>query len=93
MVWMRESPRVLELCLVGSRVEERQRAELLVDRLASRRGLIGDGPRWTVVYDAVDVTEAMRLCEEDLGEMDPRWFEVLDFRALPARPLRDAEFG
>ena len=90
---MRESPRVLELCLVGSRVGEHQRADLLVDRLAARRGVTGEGPRWSVVYQAVDVTEAMGFCEAELAELDPRWFEVLDFRALPARPLRDGEFG
>jgi hypothetical protein len=90
---VRESPRVLELCLVGSQVGERRRADLLVDRLASRRAVNGDGPRWTVVYDAVDITEAMRLCEAELTELDPRWFEVLDFRGVPARRLRDAEFG
>jgi hypothetical protein len=90
---VRESPRVLELCVVGTDAAERQRAELLVDRLSSRRDVSGEGPRWRVVYEAVDVTEAMRFCEAELSELDPRWFEILDFRALPARPLRDAEFG
>ena len=84
---------MLELCLVGSRTGERERADLLVDRLAARRGVSGDGPRWSVAYEAVDVGEAMRICEAELSELDSRWFEVLDFRALPARPLRDAEFG
>jgi hypothetical protein len=35
----------------------------------------------------------MRACEEELTELDPDWLRVLDFRALPSRPVRGAEFA
>jgi hypothetical protein len=41
----------------------------------------------------VEVAEALRLCDADLGEIDPRWGDVLDFAATPSAPLPEAEFG
>ena len=90
---MAKSTRVLEVSLVAGGVSDRERAELLVDRLAALRRVGGEGPRWAVVYPAADVTEAMALCETDLTQLDPTWFQILEIRALPSLPLRDAEFG
>jgi hypothetical protein len=90
---MRDGIRVLRLYTVGARPAERERAALLVDRLSSRRKLTGDGPEWRVLYECRDVSEAMRLCAEDLSEIDPAWIEILDFKALPSQPIRGVEFG
>ncbi len=90
---MAHRSRVLRLNLVGSRPADRERAALIVDRLASRRTVAGDEGQWEVIYETGDTAEAMRLCESDLGEIDPSWFRVLDFIALPSRANLDAEFG
>jgi hypothetical protein len=90
---MRYGIRVLRLYTVGARPAERERAALLVDRLSSRRKVSGDGPEWRVLYECRDVSEAMRLCAEDLSEIDPAWLEILDFEAVPSRPIRGVEFG
>jgi hypothetical protein len=90
---MRDGIRVLRLYTVGARPADRERAALLVDRLASRRKVAGDGPEWRVRYECRDVSEAMRLCAADLTEIDPAWIEVLDFKALPSKPIRGVEFG
>lgn len=85
--------RILKLSLVGTGVADLERATLLADRLAARRLVTGEAPEWQVLYEAADTAEAMALCEAELGELDPRWLEILDFTALPSRPIRDAEFG
>ena len=90
---MRDGIRVLRLYTVGALSGDRDRAALLVDRLASRRQVSGAGPEWRVRYECRDASEAMRLCAADLSEIDTGWIEVLDFEAVPSRPIRDAEFG
>jgi hypothetical protein len=90
---MREGIRVLRLHTVGAHPADRERAALLVDRLASRRTVSGEGPEWRVVYECRDISAAMRLCAADLSEIDPRWIEILDFEAMPSHPIRGAEFG
>jgi hypothetical protein len=77
---------LLRIYLVGSRVADRRRAEQIVDGLASRRPVSGGAGEWRVVYDTEEVSEAMRICEADLAELDPSWLEILDFAALPTRP-------
>jgi hypothetical protein len=84
---MAEGWRVIGLFLVGSRVADRERAELIVDRLAERRPVSGGVGEWRVVYPTGDTSEAMRMCEEDLNALDPSWLQVLDFRALPSHSL------
>jgi hypothetical protein len=90
---MSDGIRVLRLYTVGARPADLQRAALLVDRLSSRRRVSGDGPEWRVSCECRDVSEAMRLCAEDLSEIDPAWIEILDFKALPSQPIRGVEFG
>jgi hypothetical protein len=90
---MNDGIRVLRLYTMGARSADRERAALLVDRLASRRKVTGDGPEWSVLYEVLDVSEAMRLCAADLTEIDPAWIEILDFKAVPSRPIRGVEFG
>lgn len=74
-------------------VTDRGRAELIIDRLASRRPVSLGSEDWLVSYEARDVSAAMRACEEELTELDPDWLRVLDFRALPSRPIQGAEFA
>jgi hypothetical protein len=81
------------MSLVGSDEADRERATLVADRLAARRLVRGEAPEWWVFYERVDTVAAMELCETELTELDPRWFEILDFEALPSHPLREAEFG
>jgi hypothetical protein len=90
---MSKGSRVLSLYLVGARTADRERAELLVDRLSSRRRVSGSDDRWSVLYESGDVSEAMRMCEADLSDLDPGWMQVLDFKAVPSRANSDAEFG
>ncbi|HEX4306434.1 MAG TPA: hypothetical protein VHZ54_10375 [Solirubrobacterales bacterium] len=85
--------RTLELTLVAGGIADRERATLLADRLGARRPLTGESPTWQVRYEGLGTTEAMALCEAELDELGPGWFEVLDFRALPSRPMSEAEFG
>jgi hypothetical protein len=66
---------------------------LIVDRLASLRPVSPGSEEWLVSYEARDVSAAMAACEEELNELDPAWVEVLDFRALPSRPIQGAEFA
>lgn len=80
---------VLLLYLLDHREGDEGRAALIVDRLADTRPVLGDEPQWQVTYETRDVTEAMRLCEADLNELDPDWVEILDFRALRSRRLPD----
>jgi hypothetical protein len=90
---MRDGIRVLRLYTVGTLSGDPDRAALLVDRLASRRQVSGDGPEWLVLYECRDVSGAMELCAAELTEIDPAWVEILDFSAVPSRPIRGAEFG
>jgi hypothetical protein len=78
---------------VAAGVADRGRAELIIDRLASRRPVSFVSEEWLVSYEGRDVSAAMRACEEDLTELDPDWIRVLDFRALPSRPVQGAEFA
>jgi hypothetical protein len=90
---MSDGIRVLRLFTVGARPADLERAALLVDRLASRRKVTGDGPEWRVLYECPGVSEAMRLCVADLTEIDPAWIEILDFTAVPSPPIRGTGFG
>jgi hypothetical protein len=66
---------------------------LIIDRLAARRPVSLGSEEWLMSYEGRDVTAAMRACEEELTDLDPDWIRVLDFRALPSRPIRGAEFA
>ena len=90
---MRNGIRTLRLYTVATHPADRERTALLVDRLSSRRSVSGDGPEWTVLYQCLDVSEAMRLCAADLSEIEPAWIEILDFKAVPSSPIRGARFG
>lgn len=41
----------------------------------------------------VDGSFPFEQLEGDLMAIDPRWVEVLDFAALPSKPLSEAEFS
>jgi hypothetical protein len=56
-----------------------------VDRLADRRPVSDGIGEWQVIYRTEEISEAMRLCEADLTELDPSWLEILNFAALPSR--------
>jgi hypothetical protein len=66
---------------------------LVVDSLGGIRRVIGRCPTWLVAYPDVDVHGAFEQLEADLTAIDPRRVQVLDFTALPSRPLPEAEFG
>lgn len=80
---------VLRLHLVGTRVADRERAELIVDRLTTRRLVVVGTGEWRVTYEAADVSAAMRMCEADLEHLDQRWLEILDFMVVPSRFVPD----
>jgi hypothetical protein len=84
---MTDGPRVIRLFLVGSRTADRERAELIVDRLAATRPITGGAEEWRVMYPVTDASEAMAMCEADLSGLEPAWLEILDFEALPSRPI------
>jgi hypothetical protein len=79
--------------VVAGGVADRGRAELIIDRLASRRSVSLASEEWLVSYEGHDVSAAMSACEDELTELDPDWLRVLDFRALPSRPTQGAEFA
>jgi hypothetical protein len=74
----------LKIFAIDEEEKRRERALLLVDALAATRAIEGNGP-WIATYPAADASEAFASCAEDLSAIDPRWVEVLDFVALPAR--------
>ena len=84
---MAKGPRVIRLFLVGSRIADRERAELIVDRLAARRPVADGAGEWLVTYGTAGTSEAMRSCEADLTAIDPGWIEILDFAAVSSRGL------
>jgi hypothetical protein len=90
VIWVRDGIRVLRLFTVAARAGEREQAALVVDRLAARRRVTGDGPEWSVLYECRDTSEAMRRCAAELTEIDPAWIEVLDFEVLPSPQGRGA---
>jgi hypothetical protein len=90
VVPVRKTGRVLSLFLVASRTADRERGELLVDRLAVHRPVLGFAPQWQVVYECGDATEAMGRCAAELSELDPGWVEILDFEVLRPDPDRRA---
>jgi hypothetical protein len=90
---MEDSDRELRLFVVETDTHALSRATEIVEVLRGRRKVSGGGPAWSVVYPDVEVAEALRLCDADLGEIDPRWGDVLDFAATPSAPLPEAEFG
>jgi hypothetical protein len=77
--------RVIGFYLVGSPATDGERAELILDGLAKRRPVFGEAGEWRVFYEAEGTSEALRMCEADLGELDPLWPRILDFKALPQR--------
>jgi hypothetical protein len=90
---MRNRERVLRLEVLGQGEEAEGRAGLIVDRLAGIRRVIGRCPTWLVTYQSLDVRGAFEQLEADLTAIDPSWIEILDFAALPSRPLSEAEFS
>jgi hypothetical protein len=90
---MTDGERELRLHAIGGGEGARDRAVLIVDRLASRRSVSGDCPEWRVTYTDVDIARALALLESDLSRIDPRWTEALDFAAVPSEPLPEAEFS
>jgi len=78
---------LLRIRLVGPRIADRERAESILGLLAARRPLEGGVGEWRVVYDTPEISEAMRMCEADLTELDPGWMAILDFEAVPSRPV------
>ncbi|HEX3737344.1 MAG TPA: hypothetical protein VHV53_07350 [Solirubrobacterales bacterium] len=87
---MEERERVLRLFAIDDR--DGTRAPLIVDRLRAARRVDGDGP-WTVSYEDLDTSEAMTTLGRDLATVDPTWWEVLDFEAVPSVPLREVDFS
>lgn len=73
---------ILRLYLLDDRTVDIDRVTLIVDRLGTRREVRGACPEWLVRSDTTDITEAMRACGAELTELDPRWFEILDLKAL-----------
>lgn len=90
---MRDRERVLRLRVLGQGEEAEGRAVLVVDRLAGIRRVVGSCPTWLITYPSLDIHGAFEQLEADLTAIDPRWVEVLDFAALPSRPLSEAEFS
>jgi hypothetical protein len=90
---MRNGERLLSLKVIAHGESAEDRAVLIVDRLAGSRRVIGRCPTWLVTYPRVDIEGAFEQLEADLTAIDPRWVEVLDFAAVPSRPLSEAEFG
>jgi hypothetical protein len=90
---MRNGERELRLKVMGFSEEAEDRAVLIVDKLAVVRPVTGRCPAWQVVYSNIDNRGALKQLEADLTAIDPRWVEVLDFAALPSRPLSEAEFS
>jgi hypothetical protein len=82
----------LKIFAIDEQEERRDRALLIVDALAAKRPVDGSGP-WIATYAAADASEAFTSCAEDLGAIDPRWVEVLDFVAIPAQPRSDRELS
>jgi hypothetical protein len=78
---------LLRLFLVGPRAADRERADRIVDGLAERRPVSDGMGDWRVIYDSEEISEAMRMCEADLAELDPGWLEILDFAAVPLRRI------
>lgn len=62
--------------------EARDRAGSIIESLAERRQVDGSGP-WIASYEGRDASRAFANCAEDLSEIDPHWFEVLDFTIVP----------
>jgi hypothetical protein len=90
---MRNGERELRLHVIGLGDEAADRAVLVVDRLAAGRSVTGRCPEWRVVYSNLDNRGALEQLQSDLTAIDPRWIEVLDFAALPSKPLSEAEFS
>jgi hypothetical protein len=90
---MRNAERELRLHVIGLGAETEDRAVLVVDRLAADRSVTGNYPEWRVVYSNLDNRGALEQLQTDLTAIDPRWVEVLDFAALPSKPLSEAEFS
>jgi len=82
----------LKIFAIAEETERRDRALLIVDALAAKRPVDGSGP-WIVTYPAADASLAFESCAEDLSAIDPRWVEVLDFVALPARGRAERRLG
>jgi len=78
-----ERDRKLKIFEIAAEGPRHDRVLLLLDALAARRKVEGDGP-WIVTYRAVDTSEAFGRCAEDLDAIDPRWVELLDFVAVSA---------
>lgn len=72
----------LRIFAVGQTGESYERALSLIEELAARRPILGEGP-WIVSYPAGDATAAFASCERELDVIDPAWIEVLDFVAIP----------
>lgn len=90
---MTDGERELRLHAIGIGEGARDRAMLIIDRLALGRSVTGDCPDWRVTYRGVDSAGALELLEADLTGIDPRWTEALDFAAVPSQPLPEAEFS
>jgi hypothetical protein len=47
------------------------------------------------IYETAEISEAMRMGEADLTELDASWLEILGFTALRSWPIlrADSEFG
>jgi hypothetical protein len=90
---MKDGERELRLHAIGIGEDARDRAVLIVDRLAVGRSVSGDCPEWLVTYPDVDIAGALELLEADLTGIDPRWIEALDFAAVASQPLPEAEFS
>lgn len=86
-----QSIRALRLFVVDASDEAHDRAVAIVAELRDKRQVVGQGPEWTATYVDVDTSAALRICEEDLSAIDPRWPEVLDFAAVPPRPIDHPE--
>jgi hypothetical protein len=76
--------RTLRLYLLDDRTVDLDRVTVLIDRLAARREVGGGVPEWSVRFETADISEAMRVCAAELSALDPRWYEILDFKAQPA---------
>ena len=87
---MEDRERALRLFAIDDR--HGTRAPLIVDRLRAARRVDGDGP-WIVVYEYLDISEAMTTLGRELTALDPTWPEVLDFEAVPSVPLREVDFS
>ena len=64
----------------------------IVERLSAHRRVEGHGP-WTVVFHDTDTAEAMSTLDRELTAIDPGWFRILDFRAIPSMPAGEDDFA